>query len=180
MCRVQMPAFKSPIKLDKVTVKYKGIFDQYGFLALIRKWIEDEGFDYHEKKYKHKVYDPQGDEVEIEIFGIDKKVTRYIKFRIDVLLHCWDVKNVEVIKEGKKQKLQKGRLELRMYGTVFLDYEERFEKTWVLRTFKNFMNTYILQHEILFKYAEPYYYDYLNFSKQLKEFLGMSATESAY
>src|SRR3989338_8366961 len=118
-----MAPVKAPIPSN--IIKFRGIFDYYGLLKEMQQWVVDSGYEWHENVYKHKVPSPAGAEQEIKWTG-NLKVNAYAKYWVNVYFHLWDLKDVEVVKDGKKQMMNSARLQILFSGYVELDYNDVF------------------------------------------------------
>ena len=81
-------------------VKYKGIYSWTGLYDLMHKWFTAREFEFHEKLYKDKT-SPELSETEVKWWAI-RKVSGYIMYRIEIFFHLWNLKEIEVVKEGKE------------------------------------------------------------------------------
>ena len=159
-------------------IRFKGVFDYDGLMQMVYDWMNNRRFKIIEKVYKHKG-GSSGWELERELEG-SRKVTDYIKYVITVAVHAWDAKEVEVIKDGKKMKMHKGRLEVKMSIGIELDYAARWESSEAMEKVRNFFHNVIIKKEIAFKHADPLYYSMLALHTDIKKFLGMEGATSAY
>src|SRR3989344_8705210 len=104
------------VDLPPITLRYNGLFDFDGLYAAIIDWAKNYGYRWHDKAYKHKVPSPRGAEHEIE-WEITKEVTEYISYTISFTVHIWDLREVEVLVDGKKKNLSNARVLMVMNGT---------------------------------------------------------------
>jgi len=165
------------IKLPNTVLKYKGIFDINGLYKFMSGWLINEGFEFYERKYKHKP-----PEIELN-WEAEKKITGYVKYVITVDFHFYGVKDVEVIKNGEKKKMQDARVIITFSGKVQTDYPDDYggtnwDETSFLRKMQRFFNTYIIRQDIDFKHVDPLYYYILKFYDDVKAYLGMEGSGS--
>src|SRR3989338_6436098 len=113
-------------ELHRMYIKHKGIFDLAGLFKVMRAWLMDDGYQCDEPVIKHKVPGPSGSEDQYR-WTAWKRVTEYTKFHIDVYFHFYDMKEIEVVKNGKKVMMNQGRFLLTIDPIVELDYQNRFE-----------------------------------------------------
>ena len=106
--------------IETPIIRFRGVFDWLELYRVIKNWIASERFTPQEKKYKHK-----GDEVEVEVWG-DKKIDTMFKHRVDVAIHVWDLKTVEIMENGVSKKANTGKLEIVFTGKVEVDYNNTF------------------------------------------------------
>ncbi len=107
-------------------IKYDGLLDFSEFYKFCYQWLtEERGFDLAETAYKEKI---KGDSKEIDIeWKGSSKVTDYFKFEIKVEFQVLGLKDVEIVKEGAKIKMNKGGVGIKIKGTLIRDYQGKFE-----------------------------------------------------
>lgn len=138
--------------LPVTTVKHRGFFDYSKVQQAIRQWYVDDDYDTFDfKAYKQKFPTPTGTEHEVEITG-SKKVTEYVKFRIDVFMRVYNMRDVELVQGGKKVRMQEGQVQVEVRPFLTLDWQFRFEGRGVWRKFlkslEQFYNKYIIKYKI--------------------------------
>ncbi|MBN1274866.1 hypothetical protein JXA12_01055 [Candidatus Woesearchaeota archaeon] len=104
-------------------IRYKGMFDWQGLYRLVRMWLEENKYRYHEKRYKHK-----GDEVEVEMVA-ERKIDEMHKYHIFIYFHIWDLRDIEVVEGTKTLQRNTGRLHIKMEISVEIDYSKRFDES---------------------------------------------------
>lgn len=161
------------------TIKYSGILDYNGFLKTLRNWIASQGYEFHEKSLKHKVPSPAGAEEEFVWWGW-RKVNSYVKFHVDVFIHVWDLHDVEVVREGKKQKLQHARIHMEMSGRCELDWSSRFGGSRFLQELADFYDKYIVRQDIENIWTDQLYYRIYKLHLLAKQYLNFETKVSAY
>jgi hypothetical protein len=159
-------------------LKYRGIFDFEGMLKLVYDWLIHEDYEVHERKYKHKIPDPRGAEQEITIAGW-RRVNGYVKFHVEVDIHTYDQKDVDVIKEGVKKRLVQARIKMTFTPTVELDYTKRFAGNSFLQTLQDFYHKYIIRQEIQNYWEDELYYRTYKLHRLVKEWLDMETKTNA-
>jgi hypothetical protein len=159
-------------------LKYVGILDLDGLFKTMYQWYNDYGYEFHEKTVKHKVPGPLGADQEIEWTGW-RKINGYVKFWVDVYFHLWQLKDVEVIKEGKKVKLSRARMLIEFSGRVDLDYSNRFGGSRFLQALQDWYHKFVIKKEIDSIYTDQLYYRILKLYTVCKEYLDMEAKHNA-
>lgn len=125
---------KRPI-IDKERITYEGLFSLKEVMGVIKSWISDKGYFPLEKKHTESIK-TEGKHVEIELAPF-KKVTDYAKNAVIIKILCTDLKEVTVEIDGKKKKLNQGKLQIILDAFLETDYEGRWEQKaifYVLRT----------------------------------------------
>jgi len=159
-------------------LKYKGIFDLDKVFKTIIAWYTSHNYEFQEDKYKHKVPPPGGMEWELSWRGW-RKVNEYVKFDVIVEFHIWDFKWIEVVKDGKKQKLAQGRIQIEFEGTLTLDYQNRFYGNKFLQVLQDLYQKYIIKQKIENIWEDELYYRILKLFSETKEALGMATSYNA-
>lgn len=159
-------------------IRYSGIFDFDGLYKMMHKWLQEHYEDVFETPYKHKMTG-KGAEIEFSISG-ERKQTEFVKFQTTVDIHIWDLRDIEMTKEGKKQKLNKGRFTLIVKGVCIFDWQKQFEgKPLYIRLFNLLRNTILKTHIAVF-YLDTLYYEAYKLHTEIKKFLGMETGYSAF
>ena len=174
-----MPEYHSTYKL---TIKFNGIFDFSGLYRVSHDWMINQGYYFEEKLYKHKVPSPAGAEQDIEWEGWIK-ATEYIKYWIYMYIKLFDLKEIEVIKDGEKKKLYKARMIIEISGDVELDYTNRFGSSRFGLALRNFMHKHVWKHtegRIGSIWWDELYYRTFKLHQVIKEFLDMESKGNAY
>ena len=163
----------------KRIIKYRGLFDMDGLLKMTRNWIEYQGYEFHEKGVKHKIPSPSGAERELLWWGW-KKVNSYIKYHLDIFFHFWDVNEVEVIRDGKKQKVISAGVQIEMWGSTEIDWQNRFSGSKFLQALGDFYYNYITKKSLDLYWTDQLYYHHYKLHTHIKEFLDMETKANAF
>jgi hypothetical protein len=158
--------------LPTVRMKYKGVFDLNTLLQNMQEWFPLQGYKFYEKQLKHKIPSPAGAEDEIEWYAI-KNVTQYVRYQIDVFFHLWDLHDVQVVKDGQKQKLQWARMLIEIDGKVIYDWQNRFSSTPFNRFLQTLYHNFIIRGDMLFYYSDQLYYFTYKLQKVAKDNLAL-------
>ena len=165
-----------PVKVGEI--KYSGVFDYDKLYKGVHDWFSKRKYDFQESTYKHKP-GKAGPEIEISFKG-ERKETGWIMYKISVDFHIWDLTDVEVTKEGKKQKLNKGRMTILLQMEVVFDYEKRFEdKPFYIRLY-NLIVDKVMYLRLMMGPVDSLYYETTNLQTEIKLLLDMETAYSAY
>jgi len=127
-------------------IKHRGFFDLQKLLKAIQGFFSSRDFVPDWELLKSR-----SDEAEI-IFNADKKITEWVKFEFRIQIWVNDLKKVEVVKEGKKVKMDEGKVLCEVTPTLVLDYANRFEKKGAFEKFtallKDLYLNYIMKKDI--------------------------------
>jgi hypothetical protein len=161
-------------------IRYKGVFDFDGMYKMMHSWLISKRFLFHEKKYKDKVSTPFGNEVQIE-WVAERKVTEFIKEYIFIEFHLWDFSEAEVIKDGRKTKMVKARMEIRFSAKLEMDYSRRFsDGSSFSKKLGQFYVEKIIYWDWRIRYANVLEYSVYDLQTKVKKYLNMDTGSSAY
>lgn len=158
-------------------IKYSGEFDYESLYQSVYNWFKRKGYLVAET-YKHKMTS-SGAEVESTFKG-DKKVTEFMKFKIEVEIKIWGLSEFEAMKEGKKQKLNKGRLAITFSWKLVLDYNSRFDKSEFMVRLFNFMRFTLLRQRIILVWSADLVAECYQLHTEIKRQLKMETAYSAW
>lgn len=114
-------------KLFSSKIKFKGIFIFEDFYRFCYDWLMDEtAILLSEDKYSEKIQQ-DGKLIEIIWTGY-RNVTDYFRFEVRVEFRIIGMTDVEVTEGGKKLKMNKGTIEMKIQGILARDYKGKFEK----------------------------------------------------
>lgn len=133
---------KKDVSFPVIFIKHKGYFSFSKLMQDIKKWYEDNHYEFHVTKHKHK-----SSEEEIGCYGA-RKVTGYIMFKLEIDMRIWEFKEVEVVQDGKTVKKNYGRVAINFKPGYSLDYENRFGGSKWLQALQNFYHNYIVKRRI--------------------------------
>jgi len=156
-------------------IRYTGIFDYDKVYRDMAAWYGMWGYELQENTHKHKVPLPSGVEQEIKWTGW-RKVNEYVKFWVDVHFHGYELKDVEVVKDGVKKKMTRGRVMITVSGKMDLDYSDRFTGK-VGELIQHIMHNYVWKKKIENSWGDELYYRVYKLHEVIKESLNM---ETAY
>ena len=158
-------------------VRYKGVFDLQGLYSMMANWLMKYSFYFHETSHKCKT---PGLEVDWEAY---RKKTGFVMEKITVYIHAF-TEDVDVVEDGVKKRMSKGRLTVRFSGSTETAYSDIYGKkrfnTPFQRRLLKFYNDVIMKRELDFMYEDVLYYELYNFQTAVKEYLNMYARGSAY
>lgn len=168
----------------KFRFKYKDVFHLKNFYVALHEWFkvnewtDPEGKDHFEDFYLEKV--EPGDFREIHIWWRPEKPVApgntFYKFKMAVNFKCLYLKSTEIMYKGKKLKVDKGELEMKIWSNLELVGYEKWKDHPILKHFwdiyiKRIHWTDILKQKVVL-YRETF--EMQNWMKgflQLKQFL---------
>ncbi|OIO41325.1 hypothetical protein COX97_01885 [Candidatus Pacearchaeota archaeon CG_4_10_14_0_2_um_filter_05_32_18] len=137
------------VEKDKIItekVKRSGIFNFKDVYQFTYRWFVDEGYDVEEQKYIENV---AGDSKDIEIKWVaTKKVSDYFQNEIKSDWRIIGMTDVEVEKEGRKIKANKGTFEVKFTGNLKKDYEGSWEKSAMMKFLRGVYERYVIEARV--------------------------------
>ncbi len=184
-----MPPIKIPsealIQAARFRVKYKDIFDLKKFYEDLHLWLEErkwidfeDGSDHYETFYLEKI--DMGGFKEMWMRWRPMKIpieNSYYRYWLDLDFHCLGIKDVEVVKEGKKFSAHKGEVELTVTAFIELDYQGQWSKHPFLKFFNQIFPKRIFRRALFEEHKREIYreaYEMQNWIKRwfkLKRYL---------
>jgi hypothetical protein len=156
--------------LPPINIKYSGLYDLNSLLKAIYTWYNSEYYNFTEAKQKYKP-----SEREIKFHG-DRKLNEYVRFNIDVDMFFFDIKEVEVIKEGKKLKMQDGKVIIDIKGFLELDWQRRFGGVKYFQYLQDFYHKYIIKQTISEDWEDTLYFKMQQLARMINQRLGMEGS----
>lgn len=114
------------IIVDNLKLSYNGLFNATELYQLIDNWLREKGYDKREIRNQEHVT-KEGKYVELEMQPW-KKITDYANTLIRVEIKIFKLTEVTIQSNGKKIRMNKGRLNIRFDGYLETDYEHRWEQ----------------------------------------------------
>jgi hypothetical protein len=163
---------------DTLHLKYKGIVDLKGLYKVVKEWMESKGMEVYETKTKQNMR-PFGMESEFDLKGY-RNLSEYYRIYIIVMFHIWDEVEVEVVKDGVKERLSKCRLYVRVRGEAESDWTNRFGGSPFQAKLKKFLDTKVYKHRYQSILWDQHHYKMHELLNVVKEYLNMSTRGSEY
>jgi len=127
-------------------LKHKGYFNFRDLYNFCYDWIKEQGYEVSEKNYTEKL-SANGKEIIIK-WEIEKEVTDYFKNLIEVKWHILGMTDVEIERDGKKEKTNKGELKIKFSADLERDYEKRWEDNPIWKFLRGVYDKYIIRTTI--------------------------------
>ena len=128
--------------LIKEVLEHTGV---YGFSELYEylfRWFKEESYGVIEEKYNEKVSGTTRD-ITVE-WKCSKGLSDYFKAEISVKIEAGGISDVEVEIEGKKKKMNKGRLRIEFKGVLIRDPDSKWDASPFYRILRDAYNKYII------------------------------------
>jgi hypothetical protein len=132
----------------KKVLVYEGLLDSSDLFKIIDNWLRERYYDKRERATEEK----ETRKGKIITYWLDpwKKVTDYFKIIMRFECILGPLKEVEVEREGKKIRLEKGKVRIEIIGFLTYDYENKWIKPL------EFFLRYIFDHFIYWPITKKY------------------------
>ncbi len=158
-------------QLIKEKVEHSGLLDFPGFYGYAHSWLKEEDYGVVEEKYSEKV---SGNAREITIeWRATKILSDYLKVEMQIEFEVKDLVDVEVEIDGKKKKMNKGKVSAKIMGNLIKDPESKWESSAFYRFLRDWYSKYIIPGRIE-KVEDKIESDVRDFKEQLKAYLELS------
>ena len=163
---------------DGINVTFSGVFDFKYFYYLLHEWLIEHEWAKSDSDFREDLYSQRDDVSGKELFlkwRMEKKTGNYVadKIEMDIHIHCLALGDTEILVNNKKQKLDKGEIEVKIDGRVFKNKE--LTSSWVYKSelIKKFMDNkyYSSQHD---KVWGDFYAEIYNLQEAIKEYFGLT------
>jgi len=157
-------------------IKHRGFFSYSKLLQAVRKWYVNDDFEeLNMPSYKVKYPTEIGTEHETRING-KKNITEYVRFEIEVFIRVYNMRDIEIIQDGKKIKLQDGQVQIEISPILHLDWQKRFAgpPPWknFLKALDEFYRGYIIKYKIADYWEDMLLLKSGQLARTIKEALG--------
>ena len=128
-------------------VKYDGIFSFGGFYKFCYDYLMDEmGFSVAEGKYAEKVI---GDKKEIVVeWKGEAIINDYFKYELKIVFSIFNLANVEIEQEGRREKTNKGEVEIKVVGVMMTDHKGQYETKPIMRFVRDIYERWVIPARI--------------------------------
>jgi len=162
------PVTQNPIiYAARFRFKYKDVFSLKNFYVMLHEWLNSKDWhdrekrDHYEDLYFEKV--EPGDFREIHVWWRPEKSsasTKFYKWKMRINFKVLYLKATEIMYKGKKIKVDKGEIEMKIWSFLELDPERKWRDHSILSHFFNMYVKRIFESELtkqkLLLYRETY------------------------
>lgn len=114
------------IIVDHEKIDYEGPLNLGDLFRHIQNFLFERGFDARQDKdFEHHA--PEGMEIEWQISPW-KRITDYVRHMIKIRILSHELKKIDVVKDGKKTRVDSGHVYIVIDGYIETDYESRWDE----------------------------------------------------
>ncbi len=133
---------QKPDVMPTMYLKHRGMFDHQKLVHGIQDWFVDNGYKFHAPKYKVKASEAEYD-IECE-----REISEYVMYKIGIHMWIYDLKDVDVVQDGEKKKMNEGYLNLDVTGRIEFDWSKRFGGSKFMQWLQDIYHKYVLKQTI--------------------------------
>ena len=128
-------------------ISYNGFFKFKEFYKFCYNWLaEDSGLDVYETEYSEKI-DGQTKTIGFK-WECTKEVTDYFQYEIKLGFKIEELSEVEINKAGVKVKTNKGKVDIKLSGSLVRDYDGKFETSSRMKIWRGIYEKWIIASRI--------------------------------
>lgn len=154
-------------------IRFKGVFDIHELYKIIYDWLVSRHYQVHEHKYKSIALQTGGKERSFD-WNAHRKVTDFVMYWMYIHFQFQDLMDIEVIKDGKPKKMQRGLILIRIEHDLEFDFAERMTRSKFGKTLVGFMTTWMWKKKIDTLWEDKLRfksYELMNLIKETLEFM---------
>ena len=142
-------------------IQHKGVWDMDGLLKTVAEFFTQNKYRFYEKLQRHRHPGPFGVERDY-LFSAYRNVEEHQRWNMHVRLETFDEHDIEVtLPDGAKKMMAAGRLWIQINAWVDVDYDKRWEKSWIALNLRKFMARYVIRKRIELPWWDKMYYSTL-------------------
>ena len=129
------------ILVDKLKLEYEGALVANDVFRIITDFLQNRGYEMLPAS-ETEVHTPQGKGVDWYIAPW-KKITDYVRLEMKVTVLMHNLVKKEVTIEGKKAKIDNGKVIVVIHGNIEYDYDRRWEDKPMFLFIRTIVNKYV-------------------------------------
>jgi len=157
------------LSLPMMTIRHRGFFSQPDLLKVIQGWLMSDGW-FPNVIFKEKAA-TLGKDFYI-LINAGKKMSEYVKFDLEVLIKIYGLREVELIKDGKKIKTGEGHVQIELVPTIELDWQNRFNGNKFLQALHDLLRNHILKYKISDYWEDMMIMNMEDLARKIRDSLG--------
>ena len=155
----------------RTRIKRTGVFDLKHLYTMIYNHLADLGYHMNEKSYSEKG-GKYGKEVRF-FWNPYKKVTDYFRFDLDLKFLIVNLKEMEIVREGKKIRMNTGGIDIKITGYLSTDWKKKWDSSWFNNMLRKIYDDYIIRARID-EYEDKVVYEMDELTQKIKDYLSMA------
>lgn len=132
----------------KEKIAHTGLFDFKALYSYMHSWLIEEGFGVTEEKYSEKVASGGNSRDISFLWKASKRITDYFKIDMEIEAAINELTDVEVEIDGKKKKMNKGKVGLDIKGVLTRDPDSKWDTSAFYSFIRDVYNKYVIPGKI--------------------------------
>lgn len=126
-------------------ITYEGLFLIDELHKTINDWCSAKHYDRLDKLYAESIK-PEGKYIDIELLP-EKNIDDYTKFEVRVRIHASNIKSTIVTMDGRKRKMNDGKVQIVLDAFIVSDAQNRMENKPINHFFRTLFDKYIYRSQ---------------------------------
>ena len=132
--------------VSDMKLEYEGLLDINNLYRIMDKWFREKGYDKYEKRNVEQ-HTKEGGEIEIEIEPW-KKVSDYAIGWMKIKFLFTNIKEVTVVKDNKKVKMQQARVQINFTTYLGTDWENKWKHHYLAVLVRAIFDRYLYKKQL--------------------------------
>lgn len=127
---------------EGLKIAHTGIFDMEELYKLVKWWLELKGYGSEDKTFREEKYTERikGDAKNIDIrWKAEKIINDYVSYVMTITFQTIAMGEVEIEQEGRKVKVNSGKITVKMDSKVVLDRQDKWKSDFFRNLYQNFI-----------------------------------------
>ena len=159
------------IIVPSVRIKDNTIFSLTELYKLLYRWFELHQYAFQEREYRDEDQGNGKKHIEIKWYA-EKRIDNYFKYIIEIDFLILGLRDIEIEKDGVKVNTNKGDIEMRIKSYVLKDYDATWERSPIMRFFREVYDKRIIKGRIE-EYEDELYEETYQVMDEAKAFLNL-------
>jgi hypothetical protein len=158
-------------EIIKEKLDFNGLFKFADLYEQAHTWFNEESYGVVEDKYAEKI---SGNTKEIDVeWKCTKQISDYFKIDTKVKFEVKNLVDVEVEIDGKKKKMQQGKVKIEIKGNLIKDVQSNWDTSPYWRFMRDVYNKYIVPQRVD-SMEDKVKSDVKEFKDEMKEYLDLT------
>lgn len=165
------------IIIDDTRIKHKDFYNMKYLYMMCHEWLIEHQWGprsdhkWPERMYTHRWLQDGGQEIWVW-WRMRKEFNNFFRYDMDIDWHVVGMEKAELVKDGKKFKVDKGEMEFKIYLKLIFDPKKDFDKSKFLNSLKETFYERIYYKDVLAHRKQLYHMVY-EFKQAIKTYFNL-------
>ena len=121
---------------SNLSLNWRGVFDMDEFYKLVKSWLDFQGYGDEKTTFKESSYTerikPNGKQLEVK-WVCEKFINDYFSIQLSLVILVVGLNEVEINEEGRKIKVNKGEIEVRISSDLIKNRNGKWKKNSLMK-----------------------------------------------